>query len=60
MLFRSYEGLGEISDVCLKRKIRNRMMDLGQNVVVQSDEMCIRDRCEINLIVKRETAQIYS
>lgn len=23
----TYEGYGEISDVCLKRKIRNRMMD---------------------------------
>ena len=36
----TYEGLGEISDVCLKRKIRNRMMDLGQNVFVQSDDRC--------------------
>lgn len=33
-----YEGLGEISDVCLKRKIRNRMQDLGQKVFVQSAE----------------------
>jgi CRISPR-associated protein Csd2 len=33
-----YEGYGEISDVCLKRKIRNRMMDFGQSVFVQSDE----------------------
>ena len=24
-----YEGLGEISDVCIKRKIRNRMQDMG-------------------------------
>ena len=36
----TYEGLGEISDVCLKRKIRNRMMDLGQPVFVQSDDRC--------------------
>lgn len=36
----TYEGMGEISDVCLKRKIRNRMMDLGQNVFVQSDDRC--------------------
>lgn len=47
----TYEGLGEISDVCLKRKIRNRMMDLGQNVFVQSDDRCndgfksLKDRC---------------
>lgn len=35
-----YNGLGEISDVCIKRKIRNRMQDLGNDVFVQSDERC--------------------
>lgn len=25
-----YNGMGEISDVCIKRKIRNRMQDLGE------------------------------
>ena len=34
----TYEGYGEISDVCLKRKIRNRMMDLGASIFVQSDD----------------------
>lgn len=33
-----YEGFGEISDVCLKRKIRNRLMNIGQSIFVQSDE----------------------
>ncbi len=33
-----YNGLGEISDVCIKRKIRNRMQDLGHEIFVQSDE----------------------
>lgn len=33
-----YNGFGEVTDVCLKRKLRNRMIDLGQNVFVQSDE----------------------
>ena len=33
-----YDGYGEISDVCIKRKIRNRMMDLDQEVFVQSDD----------------------
>ena len=33
-----YEDFGEISDVCIKRKIRNRMMDLGYDVFVQSDD----------------------
>lgn len=35
-----YNGLGEISDVCIKRKIRNRMQDLGHEIFVQSDERC--------------------
>lgn len=36
-----FEGFGEISDVCLKRKIRNRLQDLGEEIFVQSDENCI-------------------
>ena len=31
-------GMGEISDVCLKRKIRNRFQDLGYKIFVQMDE----------------------
>lgn len=34
----NYEGFGEISDVCIKRKIRNRMQDLGNPIFVQSDD----------------------
>ncbi|MCI9008606.1 MAG: type I-C CRISPR-associated protein Cas7/Csd2 [Lachnospiraceae bacterium] len=34
----TYEDLGEISDVCLKRKIRNRWMDMGENIFIQSDD----------------------
>ena len=33
-------GFGEISDVCIKRKIRNRMQDLGKAVFVQSADRC--------------------
>ncbi|MBS3950750.1 MAG: type I-C CRISPR-associated protein Cas7/Csd2 [Peptococcaceae bacterium] len=33
-----YEGYGEVSDVCLKRKLRNRLQDLGEQVFVQSDD----------------------
>ncbi len=36
----NYDGYGEMSDVCIKRKIRNRMQDLGQRVFVQSDDRC--------------------
>ena len=35
-----YNGLGEISDVCIKRKIRNRMQDLGASIFVQSEDRC--------------------
>lgn len=34
----TYKGLGEVSDVCLKRKIRNRLLDEGYNIFVQSDD----------------------
>lgn len=39
-----YNGYGEISDVCLKRKIRNRMQDLGYDVFVQAEDRC-DDNC---------------
>ena len=32
-----YEGFGEISDVCIKRKIRNRLQDMGEEIFVQSE-----------------------
>ena len=32
------DGFGEISDVCLKRKIRNRLLDMGESIFVQSDD----------------------
>lgn len=35
-----YNGMGEISDVCVKRKIRNRMQDLGNSIFVQSEDRC--------------------
>ncbi len=33
-----YEGNGEVSDVCIKRKIRNRLMESGKAIFVQSDD----------------------
>ena len=35
-----FDGYGEISDVCIKRKIRNRLQDVGEKIFVQSDERC--------------------
>lgn len=34
----TYTGNGEISDVCIKRKIRNRLQDMGEKIFVQSAE----------------------
>lgn len=34
----NFDGYGEISDVCIKRKIRNRFQDMGERVFVQSDD----------------------
>lgn len=35
-----YDGIGEMSDVCIKRKIRNRLQDFGEEVFVKSDDRC--------------------
>ena len=34
----NFEGYGEISDVCIKRKIRNRLQDMDEKIFVQSDD----------------------
>ena len=39
----NYDGYGEISDVAVKRKIRNRLMQEGQAVFVQSDDSKLDD-----------------
>ena len=33
-----FSGIGEMTDVCLKRKIRDRLQDSGESIFVQSDE----------------------
>lgn len=50
-----YAGLGEMSDVCIKRKIRNRMQDLGKAVFVQSADRC-DDGCDS--LSKRASAKL--
>jgi CRISPR-associated protein Csd2 len=48
----NYDGLGEVSDVCLKRKIRNRLMEMNKPIFVQSDDNrvdnhpCLRSRAD--------------
>jgi CRISPR-associated protein Csd2 len=34
----NYDGHGEISDVAIKRKIRNRLQDMGEPIFVQSND----------------------
>lgn len=34
----NYDGLGEVTDVCLKRKLRDRLLEAGHNIFVQSDD----------------------
>ena len=58
----TYEGFGEISDVCLKRKIRNRLMDMGENIFVQSDDRrtdsfrSLKDRANSVIDIKKADA----
>jgi CRISPR-associated protein Csd2 len=39
----NFEGFGELSDVCIKRKIRNRLMEMGHSIFVQSDDNRVDD-----------------
>ncbi len=54
----TYEGLGEVSDVCIKRKIRNRLIDMGETVFVQSDDKTtdgyrsLKERADQNVNLK--------
>lgn len=34
----TYDRLGEVSDVCLKRKMRDRLQERGENIFVQADD----------------------
>lgn len=61
----NYDGLGEVSDVCIKRKIRNRLMEKGQTIFVQSDDNKIdgyknlRERQKNELKSNPEDQQIF-
>ena len=51
------DDLGELSDVCLKRKIRDRLQEMGEGIFVQSDDnrkddyKTLKDRAE-NVLTK--------
>lgn len=61
----TYDGYGEISDVCLKRKIRNRMMDMGKSIFVQSDDKkndtynSLEQRAKSNTEIKKIIKEAY-
>jgi CRISPR-associated protein Csd2 len=58
-----YNGYGEITDVCLKRKIRDRLQEAGLDIFVQSDDRkkddatSLRDRAEKALGKKFDPAE---
>lgn len=62
----TFDGTGEVSDVCLKRKIRNRWIDEGIPVFVQSDDRraendpyrSLKDRADSNPRLKECLAQM--
>lgn len=39
----NYENIGEITDVCIKRKIRDRLLEKGHPIFVQSDDRKVDD-----------------
>jgi CRISPR-associated protein Csd2 len=61
-----YNGYGEITDVCLKRKIRDRLQDAGVDIFVQSndrkndDATSLRDRADKALGKKFGSAETRS
>ena len=59
-----WDGIGEISDVCLKRKIRNRLAEMGNEILLVSSEnvtdglYSIKARVEAEKeLMKREKAK---
>ncbi|MEG1886658.1 MAG: type I-C CRISPR-associated protein Cas7/Csd2 [Oscillospiraceae bacterium] len=54
----TYDGFGEMSDVCIKRKIRNRLQDMGERIFVQMDERSddgfksLSERASKNALIK--------
>lgn len=54
----NFDGYGEVSDVCIKRKIRNRLQDMGESIFVQSNDnttdgyKSLRERANANEALK--------
>ena len=62
------DGTGELSDVCLKRKIRDRLQDAGHFIFVQSDDRktddykSLRERAEkeLNAATLKDSDKLYA
>lgn len=54
-----YEGYGEISDVCIKRKIRNRLMETSHSIFVQSDDNRVDKYRSLRERAKEELKDVY-
>jgi CRISPR-associated protein Csd2 len=50
-----YDGLGEISDVCLKRKLRDRLLESGHAIFVQSDDRKVDGEPSLRTRAESET-----
>lgn len=61
-----YNNIGEISDVAIKRKMRNCLMDDGKAIFVQSSErkvdefMSLRERAEASIDLKAKPEEIHA
>lgn len=49
-----YEGYGYITDVCLKHKIRNRLLDLGERILIIGDDRVSDGNYSTNARIKAE------
>ncbi|RSK26546.1 type I-C CRISPR-associated protein Cas7/Csd2 [Bacillus sp. HMF5848] len=68
----NYDGYGEVSDVALKRKIRNRLLDMEESIFVQSNDKkadefnSLKERADANeelvaaLKGKKNNAELYA
>jgi len=54
-----FDGYGEISDVCIKRKLRNHLMEMGQPIFVQSDDNRSDEYRSLSERLKGELKEIY-
>lgn len=59
----NYDGFGEVSDVAIKRKMRNRLQDLGEPIFVQSEDNTVdnykslKERAAANPELKNASAK---